>query len=130
MKCRYGPWIDHDGKGYPEEILEAGHSKGARDLELYFSKESGARRLTPWEQANPPKVDKFSPAWSWRWKGEIFTKRLRVCTDPEYQPIIKYRLIYEDPPAVSEQVEMLREIASGKREPAPEPMSKAAVRDD
>lgn len=116
------PWIEHDGKGFPHEVVARfKDSEGWTTISRRAPTESGERLDTPIEQAER-RVDSLSPAWSWRWKGGLLRKRRRVCIDPEYHPVIKYRFERRKPPAAesSAQVEKLRAIAAGVKEPAPE----------
>lgn len=118
------PWIEHDGKGFPHEVFKRfPYSEGWCYLYRALSHESGSRTKTPLEQAESG-LDPASPSWSWRWKGGLLRKRRRVCIDPDYHPTIKYRFERRKPPAAesSAQVEILRAIAAGVAQPAPEPV--------
>jgi hypothetical protein len=105
----YGPWIDHDGKGFPYSLdLQKGEV-----LQTTWSSETGARYKTPLEQAQGCITD-LNPGWTWRWRRKWLSgKRLRVCRDREYQPIIRYRLC--KPPARTAEVQALAEIAANPK---------------
>lgn len=131
MSPRPGPWIEHDGKGWPAAVVAAERARGIVGIGLVFSTESGRRSKTPVEMAGPY-VDPASPAWVWAWRwvwrgGWPF--RRRVCGDRAYRPILRYRFFYDTPPGAQAQVELLREIAAGRRQPAPEPVPGETVSD-
>lgn len=114
----FGPWINHDGKGYPADVVKLAWSKGVRSFSITY--DLAGRTYTPYEEANDGKLDPNHPGWTWRRKYLFFGPWLS--SDPAYSRILKYRFVY--PPKAeakkSASVEMLREIAAGKREPAPE----------
>lgn len=131
MGERVGPWIEHDGKGYPYKIVIREVEKGAFHMKIKVSGESGSRMLTPTQMASPGFHDPESPVWHWRWRGGIIQSRRRVCLDPEYNPCFKYRFTYREEGAEkSTQVEMLKAIAKGDRQPDAEPVSGEKVAND
>lgn len=116
MSLAYGPWIEHDGKGFPHAIWGDAVRQGAVEVQRAFRNPHKLRKKTPLEQAHHRKTDPDSPVWTWSFKRSFLppVTRRRVCADPAYAPVVKYRFRYEKPPAVekSAQVEMLREIVS------------------
>lgn len=95
----WGPWIEHTGRGAPN-LPEGTHIL--------------AQYETPGEI--PQKYAGIScdyPSWHWRWKRVGWFRReyRRVCDEPAYAPLIRYRI--RKPRALT----MLREIAEGIREP-------------
>lgn len=110
---KVGPWIEHDGGGYPVEVVRAERGKGAVSMRTAVTNDGVSH--TPSEITcgfNDPN----HPGWTWKRKmfgGWRASNRV-------YARILKYRFIYETPPAAekSEQVEMLKAIAKGDREPS------------
>lgn len=80
----WGPEIVHDG-ARPD-----GLSDGMR-IRIYYSFESG--RLTNGEGAE---ISPDFPGFFWRWKtvrlGLFGRRKIRVCDDPAFRPIVSYRL--------------------------------------
>lgn len=115
----WGPWIEHDGKGGP--MIPEGLW-----VQRQWSDESGSRKKSPTEEANGWCLNS-SPGWTWRWrKKSLFSReRIRVCDDKEYQPIIRFRIRKDFGQEAQEeqntQVDMLKDIAAGKRQPSEEP---------
>lgn len=83
MSDEYGPWVEHDGAA-PNLPLGV-------TIMYEFSPESG--RVEP-----PAGYFEFDscPNFFWRWRtvrdGWFGKKKIRVCDDPEYMPIIRYRI--------------------------------------
>lgn len=103
---RWGPLIEHDGA----EPLPLIRTIGQILVDFHFSTD-GIGHIIP-EQS-----DVISPAWPgfyWRWerRGLIFRRRMRVCDEPDYRPIIRYR-IWQD----LDQVEALRRLAQDTSTP-------------
>lgn len=79
MSEEYGPWIDHDGSGpvclKHGEVLHLIYDGPAPDI---------------------VKIRADDPSWFWRWKtvktGWFSTEKRRVCDDPVFTPIIRYRI--------------------------------------
>lgn len=113
MSDRVGPWIQHDGKGYPKAASNKAYRDGARIIS--FTTTSPGIQQTP-AGAVGSQVDIDHPGWTWRRKYFLFGPW--VASDRAYARIIRYRFHY--PPGASAQVEMLREIATGQRQPESE----------
>ena len=97
----WGPWIEHDG----------GHGPwvdGRRTIQMMFQ----VGGVTP----GGASTTQLWPGFFWRWKtvrkGWFGRQRIRVCDDPAYAPIIRYR--FREPRAMRD----LREIVAN---PAPLP---------
>lgn len=123
------PWIQHDG-AYPPPELEARFQRGARiqvveeirDLSLITLERDARGNLLLW------------PGFYWRWQnvkiGWFRTEKRRVCDDPAYAPIIRYR--FRKPPRAAAStevgVEILRRIAADPKQPvvAPAPEKERA----
>lgn len=110
MSRTYGPWIEHDGKGLPWDIISDAKRRGGLRWDRCFSEDRDLRQRTSFEQANPGESDPDSPTYVWTYRRSFLPPfaRRRVCADPNYSPLLKYRFIFDTPP--SAQVEMLREI--------------------
>lgn len=97
----WGPWIEHDGGRVLNPPL-----KVAVQLEV-----QGGGIWPPTTQ-----ISTDWPGFFWRWKsvrdGLFGSRRIRVCDDPAYAPIVRYR--FREPRALRE----LREIVAN---PAPLP---------
>ncbi|MEB3214491.1 MAG: hypothetical protein VKL39_24295 [Leptolyngbyaceae bacterium] len=111
----YGPWIDHDGRGFPWGIVGDHRARGFKYL-LTAHLRPG-RVQTPWEQANPGKGDTEHPGWTWKRSG-WFGRGKWIASDPEYARIVRYR--FGKPRAKSAQFEVLAEIAALNRDPVSE----------
>ena len=100
----YGPLIQHDGAA-PMPILRF---SGPVKVQMYWSNESG--RISPDEA--PATMPGDWPGFYWRWKTERYglfrlkTRRIRVCDNPDFHPIVAYRI-----KRGTDQVEALRHIA-------------------
>ncbi len=103
MSEEWGPWVEHDGSRpdlpYPCFLCVACEGRGT----------------TPGDGAA---ISSKTPNWYWRWRivstGRLWWKesqRVRVCDNPEYAPIIAYRI--RKPRGMA----ILQEIAEGVREP-------------
>lgn len=114
----YGPWIDHDGKGYPYLVVNSALEAGWHGVILVL--DPPGRTQTPQEQ-----LDGYlafdHPGWWWRKKYILFGPL--VASDKAYARILQYRFFRPKPKGEekSEQVELLRAIAKGDKEPAYEP---------
>lgn len=80
----WGPWIEHDGAGV--------NVPGQCVLEIEWA--DGLGKYVPKEGATID-VNTY-PGFFWRWKtvraGWFRSERKRVCDDPDYAPIIRYRI--------------------------------------
>jgi hypothetical protein len=84
MTDEWGPWIEHDG----------GPVRGLIPVPCVLH-----YRIEPPGILGPEQAKSLSPDWPgffWRWKrvriGWFRTELRRVCDQPEYAPIIQYRI--------------------------------------
>jgi hypothetical protein len=77
----WGPWIDHDGQGAPQDI-----PNGA-ELEVLY--EGDGLVCRPGSQITPN-----FPGWFWTWRRRfvLFGSVERQCIDPDFAPIVAYRI--------------------------------------
>ncbi len=98
----WGPWIEHDGA---EPVLPP---QAVLDLEVSSHGDVPAPGVT---------TSQTRPGWFWRWKtvrvGWFKAVRRRVCDDPAYAPIIRYRI--RKPRALLQLIDMV------ENRPAPTP---------
>ncbi len=92
-----GEWIEHDGQR-PE-------LRHGLQIEIEFSGEFGQK-----SPMDCPAIGSDYPGFYWSWRkvsaGWFRTRKIRICDDPDYMPIKRYRIIDDD-----KQVEWLRRIA-------------------
>jgi hypothetical protein len=100
MSEEWGPWIDHDGAepNIPDGV----------DFEVEFTDARG--KLVP---ASGAEIDTtIFPGFFWRWKTVRVVwfrhERRRVCDDPAYAPIIRYRI--RKPRALLDLIEMVENL--------------------
>ena len=98
----WGPWIEHDG-GLGPNIT-------AKMMVHWVGTGIGPKRD---ERTNP-----HYPCWLWRWKrvrtGWFKSELVRVCDNPTYAPIIRYR-IYR-PRALRDLIELVENLPAPARE--------------
>ncbi|GHF33179.1 hypothetical protein [Seohaeicola zhoushanensis] len=94
----FGPWIEHDGGTGPHVNAE---------IEIVCDMSSGGKRPGPLE-----KTCSTSPWWMWRWRkvrtGWFKSELRRVCDDPEFAPIIRYRI--RKPRALRDLIELIANL--------------------
>lgn len=116
MDIKWGPWIRHDGKGFPEEVWQRATKAGASRIEKRMR--GPGRMKTPREQADERgRVDSDHPGWTWRRKYLFFGPW--VASDPAYARIVACRFGFPrgSETEANERVEMLKAIAAGARQP-------------
>lgn len=83
MTEEWGPWIEHDGA--EPEILSGSRVQIVTRGEDHL--------ISPRWNEN---LASQHPCWFWRWRtirdGFFKTRLKRVCDDPAYAPIIRYRI--------------------------------------
>lgn len=104
MTEQWGPWIAHDGAA----------PRGCRRGDVvWFQFYCGQ------VDRSPDPLTLSAPNWFWRRRkvrtGLFRSEVVPVCDDPDYSPILRYRI--KKPRGLT----LLEEIARGVREPAAEP---------
>ena len=82
---RWGPWISCDGTGWPDAA--------PRIIGTAYEVQSDGGGLRPENKITPRWPGLF---WRWHWEGWLFPRRVRVCDDPAYAPIIRLRWVRPD----------------------------------
>lgn len=105
-ESEWGPWVNHDGADCPV--------KWTCQVEIDFYVADEGALLPPTRKITPS-----LPNWLWRWRtvrlGWFRTERRRVCDDPVYAPIIRYRV--RKPPALRKLIEMVENLPAPQKQP-------------
>jgi hypothetical protein len=98
MTGKWGPWIEHDGA---DPILPR--------LRLRLQVKWCGWGITP---AHMDQVTRGYPGFFWRWRtvktGWLRSEKRRVCDDPAYCPITRYRILR--PKALVDLIEMAENL--------------------
>jgi hypothetical protein len=103
MSDEWGPWIELDGA---QPLIPLGVSLKVAVLGSGIRPEPGAVVSLSW------------PGFYWRWRtvrvGLFRSERRRVCDDPSYAPIIRYRI--RRPRALLELIDLVENLPAPHRE--------------
>lgn len=107
---RLGPWIIHEG----------GRPTLKEDGDYIFSEwhEGGAKVSAKYDDG-PIGPDWPGFYWSWQTRGWFKKRRVPVCDDPRFMPIMKYRYVY--PPGESASFEQVRKVVADPSAPIDAP---------
>lgn len=114
-----GEWIDHDG-AYPS-LLQAVFGIG-RKIEIIIT--TGDKGLTPKHFGPDFEVTTSYEGFFWRWhvkrKGIFGRKKVAICDNEAFAPIMRYRIVFLTSEAKQEaqtEIEKLRGLARDPQGP-------------